>query len=43
MVKLCAWALSRFQSPEALAALEQRLAVEADPEVRREIAAALGR
>jgi epoxyqueuosine reductase len=38
----CAWALGQIETPEALAALQARLIVENDPEVRRELAAALG-
>jgi epoxyqueuosine reductase len=36
-----AWALGRFSDPRAIAALEQRLAIEQDADTRREIASAL--
>jgi epoxyqueuosine reductase len=38
----CAWALGRYENPAARAALRARLVHEADPEVRDELAAALG-
>lgn len=38
----CAWALGQIETPEALAALQARRMIENDPEVRRELAAALG-
>jgi len=38
----CAWALGRSAVPEAAEAVRGRLAVESDPEVRREIEAAIG-
>ncbi len=38
----CAWALQQFGTQDAREALARRLAVEADAEVRREIAEALG-
>jgi len=37
----CAWALGQIETPEARAALQARLPVEDDPEVLREMAAAL--
>ncbi len=38
----CAWALQQFGTQDAREALARRLEVEADAEVRREIAEALG-
>ena len=38
----CAWALGQYDRPEARAALQARLGVENDAEVRQEIEAALG-
>lgn len=37
----CAWALGRYRVPQAAAALQDRLAVESDAEVRAEIEAAI--
>ena len=37
----CAWALGQFTVPEAQAALDERLAIETDDDVRRELLAAL--
>lgn len=37
----CVWALGQFKVPEARRALQSRLAIENDPEVQRELAAAL--
>jgi epoxyqueuosine reductase len=37
----CAWALGQYDGPQARAALEDRLPVESDPDVRGEISAAL--
>jgi len=37
----CAWALGRYDDREAVSALEQRLAIESDTQVRTEIQAAL--
>jgi epoxyqueuosine reductase len=39
----CAWALGRIATVEATQALQQRLAVETDPEVLEELRLALGK